>query len=148
MISRKSIVAIAESTLVLTVGSTTASFATNATPAPKKSSVSRVHVQNAAAHKSTKGVKAVKAKVSEKSKKSASVALTTWRRGHLAAKRAYKAELTAAKIVEKAAIQKATISATKVADLAAAKKVFADAKTAAKAKFNAAITALGAKPVK
>ena len=144
MISRKSILAIAASTLVLTVGSTTASFATNATPAPKKSSVSRVHVVNAAAHKSTKGAQA---KVSAKSK-SASVALTTWRRGHLAAKRVFKADLAAAKIVEKAAIQKATTSATKIVDLAAAKKAFADAKAVAKTKFDAAITALGAKPVK
>ena len=144
MISPKSILAIAASTLVLTVGGATASFATNATPAPKKSSVSRVHVVNAAAHKSTKGAKA---KVSAKSK-SASVALTTWRRGHLAAKRAYKADLSAAKIVEKAAIQKATTSATKIADLATAKKAFADAKAVAKVRFDAAITALGAKPVK
>lgn len=147
MNSRKSITAIVATSLVIVLGGASASFATNATPAPKKPSISgqSAGVENTAAHETTEGTKT---KAIEKAKNNPSVALTAWRRGHLDAKRVYKADLAAAKIVEKAAKQKAATSATKIADLAAAKKTFADAKAAAKVKFDAAITALGVKPVK
>ena len=147
MNSRKSITAIVASSLVIVLGGASASFATNATPAPKKPSISgpASGVENSAAHETTEGTKT---KAVEKAKNNPSVALTAWRRGHLDAKRIYKADLAAAKIVEKAARHKAATSATKITDLVAAKKAFADAKAAAKAKFDAAITALGAKPVK
>ena len=147
MNSRKSITAIVAASLVIVLGGASASFATNATPTPKKPSISGVSagVENTVAHETTEGTKT---KVIEKAKKNPSVALTAWRRGHLVAKRVYKAELAAAKIVEKAAKHKAGTSATKIADLAAAKKAFAHAKAVAKAKFDASITALGAKPVK
>ena len=144
---RKSITAIVASSLVIVLGGASASFATNATPAPKKPSISGVSagVESSVAHETTEGTKT---KAIEKAKNNPSVALTAWRRGHLDAKRVFKADLAAAKIVEKAAKHKAATSATKIADLAAAKKAFADAKAVAKAKFDAAITALGPKPVK
>ena len=144
---RKSITAIVAASLVMVLGGASASFATNATPAPKKPSISGISagVENTATHETTEGTKT---KAIEKAKNNPSVALTAWRRGHLDAKRVYKADLAAAKIVEKAAKHKAATSVTKIADLAAAKKAFAHAKTVAKAKFDAAITVLGAKPVK
>ena len=147
MNSRKSITAIVATSLVIVLGGTSASFASNANTAPKKPSITGVSagVENSASHEAAEGTKT---KAVEKANNNPSVALKAWRRGHLDAKRVYKADLAAAKIVERAAKQKAQTSATKIADLAAAKKTFADAKAAAKVKFDAAITALGAKPVK
>ena len=147
MNSRKSITAIVAAGLVVVLGGASASFATNATPSPKKPSIAGLSagVENSAAHESTEGTKT---KAIEKAKGNPSVALKAWRRGHLEAKRVYKADLAAARIIEKAAKRKAATSATKLADLVAAKKTFADAKAAAKAKLDAAITALGAKPIK
>lgn len=150
MITRKSITAVAATTLVLALGSASTSFAATSTPMPKKPSITGgvSGTKNIAGHETSEGTKVEKAK---KSKKAASAAFTKWRRGQLTAKHAYKAELVAAIRLEEAATAKASkalTSATKVADLVAAKKALVSAKIAAKMKFNAAIAALGVKPLK
>lgn len=147
MISRKSLTAIAATTLVLSLGSTAASFAATATPAPKKPAVSGgvTGTEGTVGHEKGEGAKV---KANGKSRKVASAALTAWRRGHLDAKRVEKADLLAAVTAFKSEKLAADKSTTKTADLAVAKTKFLAAKAAAKAKFDAAIAALGTKPVK
>lgn len=95
MISRKSLTAVAATTLVLSLGSASASFAATSTPAPKKPSISggTAGAESTAGHEAKEGAK----------------------------------------------VQ---------ADLAAAISAYKTDKAAAKAKFQAAIAALGAKPTK
>lgn len=147
MISRKSITAIAAATLIVSLGSTSASFAATATPAPKKPVVAggAVGAEGTAKHETGEVTKTHAAK---KTAKAAGAALTAWRSGDLAAKKAYRADLAAAVAAFKIEKTAAANSATRAADLVAAKNKYLAARTAAKTKFDAAVAALGAKPVK